>query len=338
MNKILKIGIIGCGDFLRTIQNEFLHSAGTKVVALYDPVRERAEYFARLLGGACVNSVDDIIDSSEIDIVCIFVPPWLRKDLFARAAATGKHILATKPLANTIEAAGEIARAAAASRGRSAIIYNRTGDSMIECMREIFESGQIGRLALYRQDWLHHYPQWNKWALDRGRNGGPFIDAMIHNLNTVRYLMGRPAIKGTFFSDQLAHPGILSADTESLKLDFDGGVAFLFITWAADMAFYAADANDREHIDLFYMITDKGWRVVIGDHNKRPVIEAHRGFETLRWLPTPMRRTAVDRFADAILANSDLPRDLVSVAMASEDILMLRSMELKVSQTMPVSM
>jgi len=38
-----------------------------------------------------------------------------------------------------------------------------------------------------------------------------------------------------------------------MKLDFtENDAAHLFITWAADLALYCEEGNDREHIDLFY--------------------------------------------------------------------------------------
>lgn len=338
MKKIFNIGIIGCGDFLRLEKNNLLKTQQAKVVSLFDPATEKAEYYAGLLGGQSVSSAEAIINDPTIDLVGIFVPPWLREDLFVGAAEAGKHIIVTKPLANSIEAVDAIADAASGP-ARYAVIYNRTNDPVIEALKEIFASGEIGKLALYRQDWLHHYPQWNKWALDRSKNGGPFIDAMIHNLNTARYLMGRPTVKATFFSDQLAHADVLCADTESLKLDFqDGGTALLLITWAADMGLYAQDINDREHIDVFYMITDQGWRVVLEQHDGRLVIAAHRGLDTKRWLPSPIKRTHFDRLIDAIKSEGSLPSDLVSIQMAADDMRLLRKAEKHLSVTLDVNM
>ena len=75
---------------------------------------------------------------------------------------------------------------------RRGVLYGRSGDGFACMARQALASGEIGTLALYRHDWLHHYPQWNTWALDPAKNGGPFMDAMIHNLNLARYLMARP--------------------------------------------------------------------------------------------------------------------------------------------------
>jgi hypothetical protein len=80
--------------------------------------------------------------------------------------------------------------------------------------------------------YLHHDPQWNTWALDRDKNGGPFMDAMVHNLNIARYLMGRPMTACTFFSDSHAHQ-LPCADTEAMKCDFADNGATLFDAFAA---------------------------------------------------------------------------------------------------------
>ena len=52
--------------------------------------------------------------------------------------------------------------------------YKRSGDPLSETLKDLFESGEIGSLALYKQDSVHHYPQWNTWALDPVKNVGPF--------------------------------------------------------------------------------------------------------------------------------------------------------------------
>lgn len=77
---------------------------------------------------------------------------------------------------------------------RCGVIYRRTNNPVIEAYKEIFSGGEFGKLALYKQDWLHHYPTWNRWATAPQKNGGPFMDAMLHNLNAARYLMGRRVV------------------------------------------------------------------------------------------------------------------------------------------------
>ena len=98
MGKIHKVGIIGCGDFLRLECNNINNSKNICVKSIFDTDNMRAGKYAKILGGNVVNTDDYIFDDSEIDIVCIFVPPWARRNLVIKAAKFKKHILTTKPL------------------------------------------------------------------------------------------------------------------------------------------------------------------------------------------------------------------------------------------------
>lgn len=330
MSDTLRLGIIGCGDFLRWQANDIKGSRRVRVAALFDPDRARAEKFAAQLGGSVASAAEETIEGKAIDAVCLFVPPWIRKDLWLRAAAAGKHILATKPLASTADDGHRMVAEADRAGIRAAVLYRRTGGAVFEAYRTLFASGELGRLALYRQDWLHHYPQWNTWALDPSKNGGPFMDAMIHNLNIARYLMGRPLKHATFFSDRLAHPDLPCADTESMQAEFDGGVANLFITWAADLAVHSTAGNDREHIDITYLVTDQGWRLTDGWRDGLPVIAASRGGQE-RLFPVPaLEATPYDAFAATVQEGVPLRGDLVSPADAADDIALLRHAESRV--------
>ncbi len=315
-----RVGIMGCGDFLRWQKGPLAKSERVEVTALYDPDKARAEAYAAELGGRAVDDDKAILESDDIDLVLLFVPPWIRRGLVERAAGAGKHILTTKPLAPSIADAEAIV-AATQDKVRCGVLYGRSGDAWVETAKQLFDDGRLGKLALYRQDWLHHYPQWNNWALDPSRNGGPFMDAMIHNLNAARYLMGRPVRKATFFSDRLAHPDLPCADTEAMKVDFaENGAAYLFITWAADLEVMSTAGNDREHIDLFYLVTDKGWHLTKDRHEGKPVIRASRE-GTIEHIPVqPLAGTTFDRFAAAIDADAPNPGDIVTPADALTDI------------------
>lgn len=314
------VGIVGCGDFLRWMADDLQKSKKIAVTSLFDLNPKSAARYAEKLGGTAVKSVNEIIENPAIDIVCLFVPPWVRKDLVVRAARAGKHILTTKPLAPTSADCTAMVRAVERADVRCGVIYRRTGNSAIELYKQIFERGSIGKLALYKQDWLHHYPEWNTWALDPKKNGGPFMDAMIHNLNIARYLMGRPAVRATFFADNHAHK-LPCYDTEGLKIDFQhSGAAHLFITWAADLAVFNTDGNNREHIDKIYMVTDKGWYLTEGWTDAGFTVTASRAGVKRQWVAKPLPQTLFDAFAAAVATGKPLRRDIPSIQEAAEDI------------------
>jgi predicted dehydrogenase len=322
------MGILGCGDYLRWEKDAIAGSERVTVRLLFDPQTERAEHYAESLGGSAAESAEAVLADPEVEVVCLFVPPWIRRDLMLKALEAGKHVIAVKPLGPTVKECAEMVRAAGAADVLCCVQYRRTGNAILETYKDIFEGGELGRLAVYRQDWIHHYPQWNDWATDPARNGGPFMDAMIHNLNTARYLMGRPVTHCTYFSEDFAHPDLACNDTELMKADFaGGGTALLFITWAADMAVYSTEGNDREHIEVLYMVTDQGWRLSEEDREGEHVIVASREGRERLFRPEALPASFYDRFAEAVQTGGPLPRDVADVRTAYEDVKLIRDGE-----------
>jgi predicted dehydrogenase len=327
MKATMKLGIIGCGDFLRWQEDALHASSQVEVARLYDPRQAEAKKYAERLGGAVAASEEDIFADPEIGIVALFVPPWIRAGLFARAARAGKHVITTKPLAPDLAACEEMLAVEREHGIKAGVVYGRTGDAFIETAKDVFEEGRFGRLALYRQDWLHAYPQWNSWATDPDKNGGPFMDAMIHNLNKASYLMGRPINTHTFFSDKLSHPDLRCADTEAMVVHYAGnGVAYLFITWAADLATHGTAGNEREHIDIFYMVTDQGWRITQESGPEGDLLVASREGRRETIPVTSPAATSYDAFV-AHVAGGVFPRDLATLGEATADIRMIRGHE-----------
>lgn len=319
----LGLGVLGCGDFLRWQRPAIDQAADVRIAALFDPRSEAAEAAAAWSGGSVRASAQAVIDDPAVEVVCIFVPPWLRPELVEAAAAAGKAVLTTKPLAADEEGCQRIATAVNDAGIACGVIYNRTDNGFVHTARRVLADGGLGRMALYKQDWLHHYPQWNTWALDPDKNGGPFMDAMIHNLNAARFLADAPMARGTLFADRHSQ-NIPCADTEFVKLDFSSGAsAHLFITWAAALEVTSTAGNYREHIDQLFLVTDQGWML-------RPAggrLEATRHGEIRSW---PMHGPATShyqRFVEHLRDQAPWPEELASVAESAADIRLLRRLE-----------
>ena len=81
------------------------------------------------------------------------------------------------------------------------------------------------------------------------------MDAMLHNLNAARYLMGRRVVGRAFFSDDHTHS--LACDDTVFKVDFlSRASAHLFITWAAELAVYdSAKTTGNTLISALWSLT-----------------------------------------------------------------------------------
>jgi predicted dehydrogenase len=271
--KVYAAGLLGCGDFAR-IQSPILQkSRRIRVEAVYDPNPESARTIGERLGARVVESPEAILGDASLEVALVYTPPFTRRELVEKAVAAGKKIITTKPLAPNVEDARAIA--AATGDGRCLVIYKRTGNAQVTSLKKLLDSGEVGSLGLYRHDWVHHYPYWSPWSLDPRKNGGPLVDAMIHNLNTARHLAGREVAAFGYHGYRVSHGDFEIPDTELLVVDFEGGAtAHLFITWAADLAIYDAKANDRERIDVNYVVTTTGWLARFEAREGRPMILA----------------------------------------------------------------
>lgn|GEM_PF-376183 len=340
MRQMHKLGILGCGDYLKKWQApEIKASSRVQVKSLFDPERSRAEKYAIELGGSVAESAESILKDPDVDIVCLFVPPGIRKNMLVTAAAAGKHIITTKPLGSNVRDCAAMVNAVQTVGVKCGVGYWRTGNPTLELYKDIFDSGEIGQLALYKHDWIHHYPEWNTWATDPKKNGGPFMDAMIHTLNLARYLMPGKITNVTFFSDNHAQTELKCNDTEFMKADFErGGAAHLFITWAADLAVYDKNGNERELLDINYMITDQRWRVTGKMEDAGFTVTASRDGKEKKWVAQPMAVSTYDSFAEAIETDRTLPRDLPDIVEAYEDIKIMRDAEKSQGQKMKVDL
>ena len=93
MSGKLRIGIIGCGDFLRLRAADLLSSRQVEVKLLYSPVNSaNAERYAEIFGAKAADSPEAIINDPEIDVVCVFVPPFVRKEYVLAAQTHTLHL------------------------------------------------------------------------------------------------------------------------------------------------------------------------------------------------------------------------------------------------------
>jgi predicted dehydrogenase len=126
--KTIKMAILGCGDYLRWQAGDIRATENLKVKYLFDPRQEQAEKYAATLGGIAVKNDAVCFDDPEIDLVALFVPPWIRRDLVERACATGKHIFTTKPLGSTVEECEAMVAAVEKADVLCGLGYNRTAN------------------------------------------------------------------------------------------------------------------------------------------------------------------------------------------------------------------
>lgn len=190
---MIGVSILGGGFMAAT------HAAGyqtlgerVRVVNVCSLGEERALRLAASLGALHVDSIDEAVSDSGVDIVDICLPTHLHRLASEKAFAAGHHVLLEKPIALSVEDADAIV-AAAESSGRFLMValVLRFWPEYVELHRLITsqELGAPCSVSTYR---LSPPADWNDWMVDMSRSGGVAVDLLVHDLDQMNWLLGRP--------------------------------------------------------------------------------------------------------------------------------------------------
>jgi predicted dehydrogenase len=138
-----------------------------------------------------------VVERADIDLVDICSPGDTHAEIAVAALAAGKHVLCEKPLANTVEQARRMVRAAADTPDRQAMVgftYRRT--PAVALARQLVADGAVGTVrqvrAQYLQDWLADEKAPLTWRLDRDQAGsGALGDIGAHIIDAVEFVTGQ---------------------------------------------------------------------------------------------------------------------------------------------------
>jgi len=144
---MLRAVLVGCGLMSRAWLEAARDVDGLAIVGLVDIDIERAKGRAAEFGltDAVVGTdAADVIDRVKPDAVFDVVVPAARHELALTAFERGCHLLTEKPMADSLEHAGDIIAAGRKAGRLHAVIQNRRYHPGIRRIRRFIESGAIG--------------------------------------------------------------------------------------------------------------------------------------------------------------------------------------------------
>ncbi len=165
-----------------------------RVVALCDLVEERMEDFAKELPEPVKMYTDykEMCKDPEIDAVFVGTPNQWHVPIALEAVRQGKHVLVTKPLADSVEAAAKLVEAAEASGVVNMMSLSTRFGAPSRYLGELARKGFFGELYYARARSVRRsgIPAWNLGFIQKG--GGAFRDMGVHVLDAVWWLLGMP--------------------------------------------------------------------------------------------------------------------------------------------------
>jgi len=232
----LRVGIVGTG-FGARVQVPGFRSAGYEVTAICsaDPARARAAAEQAHIPAA-VDTVDQLVERDDVDVVCVASPPALHREHTLAALAAGKHVICEKPMARDTREAREMLATAERAGVVHAIDHEFRYTPARSKVKELLAAGAIGemRLALVMEMTgmlVDPARPRQEWWLRRDRAGGllgalgsHWIDSLIWWLGSVDRVSSELGISTETRPTTTGEPVRVTADdTAQLLLRMSSG-------------------------------------------------------------------------------------------------------------------
>jgi predicted dehydrogenase len=205
-----------------------------QVQVVYSRTQERGAAFQERWGiPAATTSVEEAVNHPEVDTVVVGLPNHLHEEAVTAAAAAGKAVLVTKPLARSAAEAGRILetveRAGVFGGYLEDLVYTpKTRKALAST-----QSGAVGDVLWVRSRETHPGPH-SAWFWDAAQaGGGAIVDLGCHCIEIVRSFVGkgnRP-VEVMCWADTLVHP-IEAEDNAIALIRFESGAVGQFeVSW-----------------------------------------------------------------------------------------------------------
>src|SRR4051812_11816992 len=180
--RLLRLGVNGCGGFGLFALQHFTQVPGVKLVGMAGTHRPASLAAAARFGVENIDDVGELLRREDVDVVYIATPPFLHHAQAMAALEAGKHVIVEKPLAMTVGQADELI---AASRQRDRLLIanlmqrdNPLFDAVSRLVRaRVLGEVLHGSFENYASD--ENLPT-DHWFWDRSRSGGIFVEHGVH--------------------------------------------------------------------------------------------------------------------------------------------------------------
>ena len=220
-------GIVGAGIISSIHAKAIQAIANAKLVGVYSIHKSKADAFAQKNNCTAYDTLDDMVDHPEIDIICICTPSGIHLDPAIKCIEAGKHCLIEKPLEVTIEKCDQIIEAADKAGVQIGVVFPSRFYEASQQLKKSLDEKRFGDLVLgdayvkwYRSAEYYQSAAWRgTWELD---GGGAMMNQGIHSVDLLQWYMG-PVESVQSVAANIRHKGIEVEDTIVSTLKFANG-------------------------------------------------------------------------------------------------------------------
>ncbi len=235
--RIVNVGLLGSGFVAGFYLDALRDIPIARAVANYSRSAERAAEFgaARKIPRQYI-SIEELCADGEVDMVVIALPNNLHLDAARAAAAAGKAVVCTKPLARNADEAAEMVRVVNQAGVMNGYAETEVFSPSVMKAREMVEAGAIGRVISVRAREAHSGPHADHFWDAESSGGGALIDMGCHTIETARHFFGKHVAitEALAWGDTLSHGDKTTLEDNAVALlkFADGGISITEASWS----------------------------------------------------------------------------------------------------------
>ncbi len=160
-----------------------------KVVAVFDQEPARLKEAAEEFSCRTYTEYEEFLSDPEMELVIVATPSHLHAPHTISALKAGHHVLCEKPMAVATEEADRMIETAKVCGRVLTVFQNRRYDPDFQKVKEVIESGRIGKVLLIRIA-QHFFQRRNDWQTLKEYGGGILNNWGAHLLDQAMLLLG----------------------------------------------------------------------------------------------------------------------------------------------------
>lgn len=224
MRKV-RVAVVGCGNVSEKYLPHLQQSSAVELVAVCDPLVERAQRHAQAYSIEHVfHDIDQMLDELDFELLVNLTPMSLHAPFNRKALEAGRHVWCEKPIAANLKEARALL---ALARQQGVGLWGAPSSPIspaFQSMAKVLSSGALGRVSVAHGIFGWNGPSWpgSAWFYQKG--GGSLFDLGVYNLTLLTGLLGPTqsvvAMAGTVIGERVI-------DAQTIPVEADDNTALI---------------------------------------------------------------------------------------------------------------
>jgi UDP-N-acetyl-2-amino-2-deoxyglucuronate dehydrogenase len=189
-----RVGLVGCGRISKNHFDALRKVDGLTLAAVADIDAERARRAGEEQGVPAFVSLDEMLQSGDVDVVAICTPSGIHSAQGAAAARAGKHVVTEKPMSLSLAQADELVRACDDAGVQLFVVKQNRLNPPVQLLKRAVDKGRFGRIYMANvtvrwqrpQEYYDAEPWRGTWEFD----GGAIMNQASHYVDLMQWLVG----------------------------------------------------------------------------------------------------------------------------------------------------